>query len=72
MAFHTRSRGAGRNAIRSERFIRRMRRIAKLVRATCEPWEAVSADIRPWILRWASVVGLMLVGLPAWIIEMVR
>jgi hypothetical protein len=72
MAKSIKSRGAGRNAIRSERFIRRMRRIAKLVRAICEPWEALSPDLRRWVLRWANVVGLMLVGLPARIVEAIR
>ena len=71
MALSNRSHGTGRNARRSLSYIQRMDRIAKLVRATFAPWEAIPVDVRRVLLGAVVVVGLELVGLSGWITQVV-
>jgi hypothetical protein len=71
MEIGTHLRGPGSGVSRSERYIKRMRRIARMVRATSELWEAISPDLRSWLLRAVSVVGLWLLGLLPPIIQLI-
>jgi hypothetical protein len=65
--------GAGRrHARRSCRFRQRMERCAAMVEALCLPREALSVDLRQAALRVAGTVGLVLIGLPAWITQLVE
>jgi hypothetical protein len=63
MEIHTNLCGSGGCVSRSQRYIERMKRMARMVRATSELWEAISPDLRSWLLRAVSVVGLWLLGL---------
>jgi hypothetical protein len=49
-----------------------MERCAAMVEALCLPWEALSVDLRQAALRVAGTVGLVLIGLPAWITQLVE
>ena len=71
MPHSTKPRGAGRNARRSLGYVQRMDRIAKLVRATFAPWEAIPVDVRRVLLGAIVVVGLELVGLSGWITQVI-
>lgn len=75
MANHTKSRGAGRNlclSARQSRWVERMQRLRLLVRVTSDVWEALLTDLRKLLVRGVVVVGLVFVGLPVWITEVIR
>ncbi|HEY3141075.1 MAG TPA: hypothetical protein VGJ86_08090 [Acidimicrobiales bacterium] len=71
MATCIKSHGAGRNQRRSLSYVQRMERVAKLVRATFAPWEAIPVDVRRVLLGVVVVVGLELVGLSGWITQVI-